>query len=73
LFPVSWRGGATFVHDLFAWLVVVVIVGHVYMALTHREALASMLRGRVSEAWAARRASRWLAEDAGETGSDSRV
>ena len=73
LFPVSWRGGATFVHDLFAWLVVVVILGHVYMAVTHREALSSMFRGRVSEAWAARHASRWLADDAGETGPGQRT
>ena len=65
LFPVAWRGGATFVHDLFAWVILVLVLGHVYMALSHREALASMLRGRVSEAWAARHASRWLAEREG--------
>ncbi len=62
LFPLTWRAGSTFVHDVFAWLLVVVILGHVVMALTHREALLSMLRGRVSEEWAARHASRWLAE-----------
>ena len=62
LFPVSWRGGATFVHDLFAWVILVLVLGHVYMALTHPAALASMLRGKVSEVWAARHASRWLAE-----------
>ena len=62
LFPVSWRGGSTFVHDLFAWVIVAVVLGHVYMALTHREALSSMLRGRVSERWAARHAPRWLSE-----------
>ena len=61
-FPLSWRAGSTFVHDLVAWLLVVVILGHVAMALTHRQALLSMLRGRVSEEWAARHASRWLAE-----------
>ena len=68
LFPVSWRGGSTFVHDLFAWVIVVVVVGHVYMALTHRDALKSMVRGRVSETWAARHASRWLSEHAGAVG-----
>ena len=62
LFPVSWRGGSTFVHDLFAWLIVAAILGHVYMAFTHREALSSMVRGSISERWAARHASRWLAE-----------
>lgn len=62
LFPLSWRAGSTFVHDTFAWLLVIVILGHVVMALTHREALLSMLKGRVSEEWAARHASRWLSE-----------
>ena len=70
LFPVSWRGGSTFVHDLFAWVIVVVVLGHVALALTHREALYSMVRGRVSETWAARHASRWLAEHAGPVGDD---
>jgi formate dehydrogenase subunit gamma len=63
LFPLSWRSGSTFVHDLFAWLLVIVILGHVVMALSHREALVSMVKGRVSADWAARHASRWLAEN----------
>ncbi len=62
LVPVSWRTGATLVHDVFAWLLVVVIIGHIVMALTHREALSSMIRGGVSESWATRHAPRWLAE-----------
>ncbi len=62
LVPVSWRSGATFVHDTFAWLLVLFIVAHVVMALTHPAALKSMVRGRVSEVWASRYAPRWLAE-----------
>ena len=62
LVPVSWRSGATFVHDTFAWLLVLVVVGHIVMALSHREALASMVRGRVSESWAKRHAPRWWDE-----------
>ena len=62
LVPVSWRSGATFVHDAFAWLLVLFIAGHIIMALTHPAALASMVRGRVSEVWASRHAPRWLAE-----------
>jgi formate dehydrogenase subunit gamma len=65
-FPLSWRVGSTFVHDLVAWLLTVVIVGHVVMALRHREALSSMLRGRVSEQWAATNAPRWWREEVGE-------
>jgi formate dehydrogenase subunit gamma len=61
-FPVSWRAGATFVHDAFAYAVVAVIVGHIYMALTHRGSLLSMFRGWVSEGWAATNAAGWLKE-----------
>ena len=61
-FPLSWRSGATFVHDVLAWVVVVVIAGHLVMALTHREALRSIFKGWVSEDWAARHASGWLSE-----------
>ena len=62
-FPVSWRTGATFVHDVFAFAIVVVIAGHILFALTHWDSLRSMIRGWVSEAWAARHAPGWLAEE----------
>ena len=62
-FPVTWRAGSTFVHDVFAWLLVVVIAGHVYMAVTHRDSLASMAKGWVSERWAAKNAAAWLGEE----------
>lgn len=61
-FPVSWRTGATFVHELLAWIVVVVIAGHIVMAVTHPKALRSMITGKVSEAWARRHAGGWWAE-----------
>lgn len=61
-FPVTWRTGATDVHDLFAFAAVAVIVGHVALALSHPAALGSMVRGRVSEAWARRHAPAWLDE-----------
>jgi formate dehydrogenase subunit gamma len=62
LFPVPWRTGATFVHDVFALAVFVVVIGHVIMVLTHRGSLSSMIRGWVSESWAARHAAAWLQE-----------
>ena len=62
-FPLSWRVGATFVHDLFSWIIVFVIVGHVAVALAHRDSLVSMVRGSVPRAWAERHARRWLAEE----------
>ena len=61
-FPVSWRSGATLVHDTFSYVIVVVVVGHVILAITHRDSLRSMLTGRVSEQWARIHAPRWLAE-----------
>jgi formate dehydrogenase subunit gamma len=70
-FPVPWRQGATFVHDTFALLIFIVVFGHIYMALTHRDSLRSIFKGWVSEKWAATHAAGWLKEvessrDAGE-------
>ena len=61
-FPVSWRTGATIVHDVFAYAILAVVVGHIYMALTHPESLWSMVKGKVSEAWARVHAPAWLDE-----------
>ena len=64
-FPLTWRAGATFVHNWLAVAFVVVISGHIAMALADREALRAMLCGRISRAWAARHAPAWL-DEAGE-------
>jgi formate dehydrogenase subunit gamma len=61
-FPLAWRTGATFVHDWTAFTLLVVLVGHVSLALGDREALASMVRGPISRRWARRHAPRWLDE-----------
>ncbi len=61
-FPLSWRAGATFVHNWLAVAFVIIILGHIALALADREALGAMLRGRVSRAWAARHAPGWLDE-----------
>jgi formate dehydrogenase subunit gamma len=62
-FPVPWRSGATFVHDVFAYAVFFVVIGHIVMALTHREALRSIFKGWVNRSWAERHAARWLHEE----------
>jgi formate dehydrogenase subunit gamma len=62
-FPVLWRTGATFTHDLFAFGVFAVVAGHVVFALTHPDSLRSMLTGSVEERWAARHAPSWLDEE----------
>jgi formate dehydrogenase subunit gamma len=67
-FPVDWRTGATFVHDLLAGGIFVVVFGHVAFALTHPDALRSMFKGWVSESWARRHARGWLEELGEEPG-----
>lgn len=73
LFPLSWRSGATFVHEVLAFLIVATVAGHIAMALTHREALWSMLQGSVSVAWAKAHAPRWWRELGGghDRGADT--
>jgi formate dehydrogenase subunit gamma len=58
--PLSWRTGATFTHEVISLVFVVVVVGHIGMALTHPPALRSMFTGRVSRAWARHHAPAWL-------------
>ena len=70
-FPLGWRTGATFVHDVVALLAVVVVLGHVGFAVTHRDALRAMIRGWVTVPWARRHASGWLHEM--EAGRDDRI
>jgi formate dehydrogenase subunit gamma len=62
-FPLAWRTGATFVHDVLALAIFLVVAGHILMAVTHRDALRSIFRGWVSEGWAKRHASGWLKEE----------
>jgi len=68
--PLSWRAGATFVHNWLAVVLVVVIIGHIAKALSDRWALRSMVRGTVPVEWAKRHAPRWLAETAGTAGDE---
>ena len=67
-FPLSWRAGATFVHNWLALFFVIVIIGHVLMAVTHPGSLASMFVGRVSRQSARRDVPVWLVELDGTDG-----
>jgi formate dehydrogenase gamma subunit len=60
--PLSWRAGATFVHNWLALLFVAVIAGHVLMALSDRDSLRSMVGGRIRRGWAQHHAPAWVAE-----------
>jgi formate dehydrogenase subunit gamma len=62
LWPLSWRTGATFVHQWLAIAVFVVVLGHITYALRDPAALRSMLKGTISRRWARRHAPAWLAE-----------
>lgn len=64
-FPLTWRTGATFVHDWLAILLAVTITGHVLQALADPAALRSMVTGWVPVGWARSRRSKWW-EESGE-------
>jgi len=61
-FPVSIRQGVTFVHDWFAFLVALLVFGHIGFALFNPRALWSMLSGRIDRLWAERHAPAWVRE-----------
>jgi formate dehydrogenase subunit gamma len=70
--PLDWRTGATFVHDVLALAIFIVVIGHIVFALTHRQALRSMFTGWVTESWARTHASGWLDhEDMASDGQES--
>ena len=62
-YPLSWRTGATFVHDWLAVAIGLVIFGHIGMALRDPDAMGSMLKGDISTKWASRHAPAWLSGD----------
>ena len=64
-FPLSWRTGATFVHDWVAFGVWLAVAGHVLFALRDKDALGSMLRGAISARWARTQRPRWYEEETG--------
>jgi formate dehydrogenase subunit gamma len=68
-FPITWRTGATFVHDAFAFAVFVVVSGHIVVALTHRDAMRSIIKGWVTETWAAHHAAGWLKQEQAAAGA----
>lgn len=69
-FPLSWRTGATFVHDWLALILVITIAGHLVMAGRDPEARRGMRRGVVARSWAQLHHPRWQPEDppGGSTG-----
>jgi formate dehydrogenase subunit gamma len=58
----SWRTGATFVHDWFALAVGLLVLGHIGYAFQDREARHGMRHGRVSRTWARAQHAGWAEE-----------
>jgi formate dehydrogenase subunit gamma len=66
-FPDAIRTGATFVHDWLAIAVLIVVVGHIYMAYNDATARLGMRSGSVPVSWARREHAAWAAELSGGT------
>lgn len=64
MFPDTIRTGITFVHDLLAAVVVVVTIGHLWMAMGDPVARAGLRTGWVPRRWAEREHALWAAETA---------
>ena len=67
-FPLSWRTGATFVHDWTALGIWLAVGGHILFALRDPEALGAMRHGTINARWARRERPRWHEELDAATG-----
>ncbi|HEX4190708.1 MAG TPA: cytochrome b/b6 domain-containing protein [Marmoricola sp.] len=63
LVRLSWRSGATFVHDWFALGLGLLVLGHIGFAVTDPEARRGMRTGRVSARWARTEHRAWAEEN----------
>lgn len=61
-FPLSWRTGATFVHDWLALVLLAVVVGHIAKAVADPVAMRSMRSGVMPMDRVERRHPRWFRE-----------
>jgi formate dehydrogenase subunit gamma len=64
--PVGVRQGATITHDLFTFGLLVLLAGHIWMALRHPEARDALRTGEVDRSYAEREHAGWAAEVAGQ-------
>ncbi|CAM5669636.1 Formate dehydrogenase, cytochrome b556(Fdo) subunit OS=Streptomyces griseorubiginosus OX=67304 GN=fdoI PE=4 SV=1 [Streptomyces griseorubiginosus] len=63
LLPFISRTSAILVHDILAWAITFVVLGHLRKAFEDPEARLGMRTGHVSLSWAQRHHSRWLREE----------
>jgi formate dehydrogenase subunit gamma len=62
LVRLSWRTGATFVHDWFALALGLLVAGHIAYAMRDAEARFGMRHGHVSRSWARTEHATWAQE-----------
>ena len=60
--PVSMREGATITHDLFTFGLMVLLAGHLWLALRHPEARTALRTGAVDRTYAEREHPAWAAQ-----------
>ncbi|MER6082302.1 cytochrome b/b6 domain-containing protein [Streptomyces sp. NPDC001833] len=70
LLPFISRTSAIFVHDVLAWAITFVLLGHLRKSFEDPEARLGMRTGHVSRSWAERYHSRWLREEDADDMSD---
>ncbi|NUR27861.1 MAG: formate dehydrogenase [Catenulispora sp.] len=70
LLPGISRTSAIFVHDLLAWAIGIVLVGHVRKAYQDPEARRGMRTGYVDRVWARREHPMWLVKDEPGSGAE---
>jgi formate dehydrogenase subunit gamma len=58
----TWRTGATFVHDWFALALGLLVVGHIIYAIRDRESRRGMKTGLVAASWAEAEHAAWVDE-----------
>lgn len=68
--PVGMRQGATVVHDLFTYALLVLLAGHVWQALRHPEARTALRTGIVDRRYAEREYAAWAASVVISSGDD---
>ena len=59
----SWRTGATFVHDWFALALGLLVIGHITYAVRDPESRRGMSTGEVSTAWARQHHRQWADDE----------
>ena len=64
LVRLPWRTGATFVHDWFALGLGLLVLGHIFYAISDPEARQGMRTGRVPRRWAEKEHPEWASDHA---------